>query len=168
MLLSKEKMWRSAERMLKRTKRYQEKREFGDKENYEIMYVLAKGSRNHTDDVIAFAGVGDEMVISFHPFKSDEVIDNWDFNADGDLFKYLESGYELTGMSMEAHYEVWSCIEDWHDGAIDNTKGMQKYLGYCKRNGITAEKMKTELNYPGMDVMTLYTPKANRTKEYER
>lgn len=151
--------------MLKRTEKYQEQREFGQQDNYEVLYVLAKGNHKQSDEMVAYAGVVDETVISFHPFKNEAVTHSWDFNIDDDLFGYLEDGYELVGMTMDSHYNVWCCIEEWHDGDIDHTKGMQKYLGYCKRNGITLEKLKNELDYFGMDVMTLYDPKADRTRK---
>ena len=53
MKLSKEKMWRSSERAMKRTKGYQEYREFGQDENYELAYVLAKGRNPWAEDIIA-------------------------------------------------------------------------------------------------------------------
>ena len=58
-------------------------------------------------------------------------------------------------------------IAAWHNGYIEHDKGMQKYLGYCKRNGITEEKMKKEVGYSGMDVMTLYDSKADRSKSHK-
>lgn len=163
MTMSKEKMWRSAERALKRTDEYQEHRELGMEDNYELLYILTKGRKQTPDDVIAYAGYED-TAISLHPLKDDEVTHNWDFNFDGDLFEYLESGYELAGMTLDCHYNVWSTIEEWHNGDIDNEKGMQKYLGYCKRGDITKEKLQTEAGYSGMDVMKLYDPKIDRAK----
>lgn len=163
MTINKEKMWRSAERALKRTAEYQDNRELGQDKNYSILYVLAKGNRQKPDDVVAFAGY-EESVISFHPAIGDEVIQNWDFNIDSDLFAYLESGYELAGMTLDTHYNMWCMMEDWHEGGFDCEKGMQKYLGYCKRNNITLERLQADAGYSGMDVMKLYDPKADRVK----
>jgi len=169
MKLSKEKMMREAERVLKRTEEYQSNRELGIDENYQIIYLLTKGSKATSDNVIVFAGC-EEAVISFNPFRDEKPIENWDFNFESDLFGSLESGYELAEMSLECHCNVWCTIEDWH-GDIECLKGMQKYLGYCKRNGITREKLQSKVAYSGMDVMTLYDPKTDRAKrsqEYER
>jgi hypothetical protein len=163
MKLSNERMVRSAERALKRTGKYQEHRELGYTENYEVLYILVKGKPQNSDEMIAFAGI-EETVISFHPFKNGEVMELWDFNVDSHLFEYLEFGYELAGMTVDSHYNVWCTIEEWHNGDIENKKGMQKYLGYCKRNHITKEKLQADAGYSGMDVMTLYDAKADRTK----
>lgn len=166
MKLSEEKIMRTAERTLKRTKEYQQNREFGLEENYQIIYVLAKGNKSVPDKVTAFAGYEDE-VISFPLFKEDAAIWHWGFNFERDLFGYLESGYELVGMTAECHYDVWSTIEEWGESGIDNKKGMQKYLAYCKRNGISKEKLQKQVEYSGMDVMSLYDPKADRIKKHE-
>ena len=166
MKLSDEKIIRASERALKRTEAYQENRLLGDEKNYQIFYLLKKGKNAAPNSVIAFADK-EEQVISFHPFREDEPIWNWDFNFDNDLFKYLQEGYELVDMTSESHYGVWWTIEEWHDGEISYPKGMQKYLSYCKQNGITKEKLK----YSGMDAMDLYEPKTERTdrkKEMER
>src|SRR5699024_6561688 len=93
--------------------------------------------------------------------------DLWGFNFDRDLFEYLETGYAITGMSMDSHLSVWYTIGAWHNGYIEHENGMQKYLGYCKKSGITAEKLKKEVGYSGMDVMTLYDLKAERTKSHK-
>lgn len=165
-MLSKEKIMRTAERTLKRTKEYQRNRESGEKENYQIIYVLAEENKSVSDKVIAFAGYEDK-VISFQLFKEDVPIWNWGFNFERDLFEYLETGYELICMTAECHDAVWSTIEEWHDNGIESHKGMQKYLGYCKKNGITKEKLEKDIGYSGMDVTMLYNPKVNRTKNYK-
>lgn len=164
--ISKEKMWRSAERALKRTERYQEYRAFGQEENYALIYVLAKGKHPRGDDVVAVAGYENEA-IQFYPFGNGKEIDLWGFNFERDLFECLQEGYELAGMSMKCHVNVWYAIEDWHECGIEHEKGLQKYLGYCKRNGITKERLEKEAEYEGMDVMAFYDPKADRAKNHE-
>lgn len=166
MNINKEKMWRSAERALKRTKRYQDYREFGQKENYELVYVLTKGKYPRGNDVIAVAGY-DEEAIQFYPFGNRKEFDLWGFNFECDLFECLQEGYELAGMSMECHVNVWYTIEESHECGIEYEKGMQKYLGYCKRNGITKERLEKEADYKGLDAMTLYDPKADRAKSHK-
>lgn len=166
MKLSKEKMWRSVERVLKRTKRYQKYREFGEEENYKLAYVLIKGGNPCAGNIISVA-LYENDAIQFWPFTDREEIDLWGFNFERDLFEYLESGYEIVGMTAECHYDVWSAIEEWGESGIDNKKGMQKYLAYCKRHGVSKEELQKEADYSGMDVMTLYNPKADRMKKQE-
>ena len=159
-------MWRSAERALKRTERYQDYREFGQEENYELVYVLTKGDYPRGNDVIAVAQY-EEEAIQFYPFGNRKEFDLWGFNFERDLFEYLQEGYELAGMSIECHVNVWYIIEDWHELGIEHEKGLQKYLAYCKRNGITKERLGKEAEYRGVDTMVFYDPKADRTKSYK-
>ncbi len=100
MKLSKEKMWRSSERAMKRTKGYQEYREFGQDENYELAYVLAKGRNPCAEDIIAVAMYEDDAILVLSVFG--QKFDLWGFNFDRDLFECLETGYEIVGMSMDS------------------------------------------------------------------
>ena len=166
---NKVKIMRLAERALKRTEPYLENRTDSNnpEDNYQLDYVLVKGSSPTPDTAIAYAHCLDEM-ISFNPLDSDVHAQNvwdWAFNFDSDLFEHLEQGYGLAGMSLEAHCAVWSEIEEYHDNnGINHPKGMQQYLYYCKRNRVTAELLRREFQYDGMDVMALYDKSAIREK----
>lgn len=69
------------------------------------------------------------------------IIDYYNFNFDDHFFNYVQNGYEISKVSMQAHYAIWSQIEEWYPYDIENKKGMQKYLKYCKDNNITKEKI---------------------------
>ena len=147
---SKEKLLRFAERVLKRTKAYQYNRELSvpDEENYKMSYLLV---------------------------KSNGILNDWQFSFDYDLFQYLEGGYDLIAMTPDAHSGVWYEIAEYHDtSGIACVDGMQKYLDYCKRNGVTKDRLVREADYDGMDVMTLYDREAAKTvpekkpKDFER
>ena len=45
---------------------------------------------------------------------------------------------------------------------IENKKGMQNYLKYCKENGITKTKIENEVKCDVPDVMKLYKDKTKR------
>lgn len=159
---------RQAERALKRTEVYRKNRsDSSDPENnYQLDYVLVKGSKSVPDTAIAYAHFEDE-IISFNPFQSGDAKSIWDwaFSFDGDLFLHLEQGYELIGMSLETHNLVWGEIAEYHgNGSITSPKGMQQYLNYCKRHKVTAELLRREAQYDGMDVMVLYDKAAVREK----
>ena len=168
------KIMKDSERFMKRTEAYQEHRD--SDMPYKIEFVLAKGNVDMPDNVIAYATRDDE-VISFNPYKDKRGMSNylaWSFDYDTDLFGELENGYEIVGMPLEAHYNVWATIAEWHDGDIDHLQGVQMYLGYCKRNSITHERLQRECSYDGMDVMSLYDGKTPANmgittpqKEYE-
>jgi len=161
--MSTEKIMRAAERFLKRTKEYMENRDADD--NYTIDFVLFKGNAFAPEDVIASASCVD-FSISLKPLHSEDtsVTHDWTFNFDDDLFGMLESGYKIAGMTMDCHFCVWHTIGESQRDDIENPKGMQMYLSYCKRNGITAQELKVDTSYDGVDVMTLYE-KSSREQE---
>jgi len=154
---SKESIIRAAERYLKRTKAYQEHRDW-DHEYYQLEYIISKGNITR-----AYAGFETTM-ISFNPLDSKSgynYIDVLIYSFDDDLFNDLEKGYSLVGMTIECHYNIWASIEQ---GGIEYLEGMQKYLEYCKRNGITKDKLNKEVGYEGMDVMALYDKTQDQRK----
>ena len=163
--MNKEKIIRAAERCLKRSEPYQEQRDLTPDENYQIDFILVKRTASLPENVIAYASFEDSM-ISFHPLEStgkDNILYlyDWSFSFDEDVFGSLEQNYELITMSPDCHWCVWTTIaEDWKNGDTTHAAGMQKYLEYCKRNGITYEKLHEKADYDGMDVMTLYEGKA--------
>lgn len=165
---SKEKLLRFAERVLKRTKAYQYNRELSvpDEENYKMSYLLVKSNGKTPESILAYA-VNDESALLFHPMKEpvyEIILNDWQFSFDYDLFQYLEEGYDLTAMTPDAHSGVWYEIAEYHDtSGIACVDGMQKYLDYCKRNGVTKDRLVREADYDGMDVMTLYDREAAKT-----
>lgn len=173
---NKEKILRTAERVLKRTEPYLENRTDSNnpEDNFQLGYVLIKGSKTTPDTAVAYAICYDD-IISFNPLEHDPKTDHayWGFSFDSDLFHFMEQGYDLVGMSLESHCAAWSEIEEYHE-YLSNPKGMQRYLDYCKRNKVTAELLRREFQYDGMDVMTLYDKKTVKTenvkapKNYER
>jgi hypothetical protein len=167
---SRDKIMRKAERYLKRTAIYQEKKDLPADEQYSLHYVLKGHNKDNSEQLIAYAA-NMETMISFNPHNQDKEIsyhEDWSYDIDSAIFDYLEDGYELVGMSLECHYNVWSNIEEWHDGDIEHLQGMQKYLDYCKRNSVTKVKLQKELSYLGMDVMKLHEKKERSHKEHER
>lgn len=165
MSMSKEKLMRIAERVLKRTKAYQYNRELSvpDEENYKMSYLLVKSNGKNPESMLAYA-VNDENVLLFHPMEEpvyEIILNDWQFYFDYDLFQYLEGGYDLTAMTADAHTGVWCEIAEYHGtNGIACVDGMQKYLNYCKRNGVTKDRLARETGYDGMDVMTLYDKQA--------
>ena len=166
---NKAKIMRQAERALKRTEVYRENRSdsHDPEDNFQLDYVLVKGSKATPDTAIAYAHYQDE-IISFNPFESGgdtKTVLDWAFSFDSDLFMYLEQGYELSGASALTHCVVWEEIEEYHgNGGINYPKGMQQYLSYCKRNGVTVGLLQKEWQYDGMDVMKLYDKSAFKEK----
>lgn len=127
--------------------------------------MLAKGRNPCAEDIIAVAMYEDDA-IQFFPCADREEIDLWGFNFDRDLFEYLETGYEIAGMSMDSHLNVWYTIGAWHNGYIEHENGMQN-ISDIVRKWHHGRKIEKEVGYSGMDVMTLYDSKADRTKSHK-
>ena len=128
---------RQAERVMKRTTAYRKNRSDSSapEDNYQLDYVLINRSKPASYAAIAYAHYEDEILL-FDPLGINGIfqcIEDWAFSFDGDLFYYLQRGYELVGMSPVAHCAAWGEIEQYHDGDICSPKGMQKYLNYCKK-----------------------------------
>lgn len=92
---------------------------------------------------------------------------DWDYSFDEYLFKDLEEGMEIVYMTDETHLAVWDEIKKFYPEEIEYNKGMQKYLKYCKDNGITKEYVEKTTNQKNLvDVMQFY--KDAKKKERER
>lgn len=166
MKLSNEKIMRKAERVLKRTKMYQEHKDDGEDEKFRMQYIVLKGERREPEEILAFAGNMDGMIM-FLPFEGNEFVEipGWNFCFDEDLFFYLENGYQLCGMSLECHFSVWREIEVSNGLDTEHFQGMQNYLAYCNKNGITKQKLADKYSYSGMDVMQLFQKKERNVTE---
>lgn len=163
---SNARIMRQAERTLKRTKFYLDSRtaSTNPEDNFQLDYVLVKKYKSIPDIGIAYAHYVDE-IIKFDPFKENaaaQAVPDWSFSFDTNLFYHLEDGYDLVGMPLPVHGEVWAEIAYYKPDDILSSKGIQQYLHFCKRNGITADRLRKEVHYKGMDVMTLYDKSAFR------
>lgn len=166
MSLNKAKMMRYTERVMKRLEVYQENKEMD--ENYELYYLLVK--KGNDKKAIAYAVNGDEA-ISFNPFSEnhDHSVKKYDatllFN-DNSLFNHLEERYQLIGMSLDAHFCVWTnLVESKMETNFPN--GMKEYMQFCRRDGMTKEKL-NEIGYDGADVLSAYKEQNKNSSELER
>ena len=74
---------------------------------------------------------------------------------------------EIVYITDETHLAVWDEIEKLYPEDIEFNKGMQKYLKYCKENGIKKEYIEKTTNQKNIvDVMQFY--KDVKKKERER
>ena len=165
---NKAKIMRIVERAMKRTAPYLEKRadSTDPEDNFQLGHVLTRSKGTVPEDIVAYAYCLDEILLLHPLIAKAQSIGDWAFNYDSDLFSYLEQGYDLAGMSLESHCGAWSDIEAFYDnGDIEHMKGMQVYLRYCKRKGITVELLRKELDYEGMDVMAFKSPDKEKSSQ---
>lgn len=162
MRLNKNKILQRANRCLKRTPPYQEKRqlEWTEELNYQLLYVLVKGPVSEPENIMVYAGMPEEQegVILFFPGERKDYVswkDAWGFNFERDLFDDLEDGYDLLWMSDDTHVNVWFTIDEWKD-EIEAKDGMQKYLEFCVKNGINKRFLQEEFSYKEIDAIAIY------------
>lgn len=158
---NKEKIMREAERALKRKATYQKERGYGNDENYALELVLYKGDPKDPEDMLVY-GMIDQESFWFHLTGDDQkevAIPPMEIDYDDNLFKDLENGYEIAGMSMEGHYGVWvtlDAIENTEFSQTSRPEGLAKYLLCCRQNGVTVQKLREETGYDGQDMLKVY------------
>lgn len=134
-----------------------------DYADYTINYILI--DKKDPENTIVVASRYDEMIeINPSSYEINRIMD-WAYSIDEDVFRNLEQTNEIGYMSFECHYGVWCVINEYAPEDIKYKKGMQKYLKYCKDNGITKEKIEKENNLDVLDVMEHYKPEKNKTRE---
>lgn len=81
---------------------------------------------------------------------------DYDFDFDNDMFKELENNKSVVFISDEENYNIWTNINLMGIDEIECKMGWQKYLEYCKRNGITKEYLDKTFNENIEDMMLYY------------
>ena len=152
---------RDAERAMKRLPQYRENRDEQTALNYELAFVLAHAAR--ATDVVAVAQCEDQY-ISFQPYTDASATELWAFDIDRDLLDELVKGYRIAYMHPAIHAEVWALISYNQEHNLPLPDGANKYLCYCKHNGVTRSKLQKAVGYEGMNVLPLYDPKADKQK----
>lgn len=114
-------------------------------QDYQITAIYYRRNRNDAVDVLACAidSLRTE-IIAFDPYKGIDVKQRkWDFSIDDYEFKSLEDGYEILYMPLDTHITMWTGIGNMQSSNIKNHNGIQRYLLYCKQNGIDKELIET-------------------------
>ena len=146
----REKIIRIVERELKRTEEYQQRRDEYGNEEYILGCIMVKGDA-FPKEVIAHAFVEDMgLELQFQIWRDEPRIrqeqamwyDLTLFDVEGDFFGKLEQGYLILSVSDLFHCTAWNATEylaDEQNRDKENScwKGMQRYLNYCKKHGIT-------------------------------
>lgn len=131
------------------------------------IYVLVN-SKNPKNSVVVMYDTNTDNFCFIKPYMKkleDKIssLEEWKFNYEEHLFEYLENDYQMFNSNdFVVHYNVWNYIEEMYPEEIENKKGMQNYLKYCKENGITKNKIENEVKCDVPDVMKLYKDKTKR------
>lgn len=162
----REKIVRIVERELKRTEEYQQRRDEYGNEEYILGCIMVKGDA-FPKEVIAHAFVEDMgLELQFQIWRDEPRIrqkqamwyDLTLFDVEGDFFGKLEQGYLILSVSDLFHCTAWNATEylaDEQNRDKENScwKGMQRYLNYCKKHGITRNYLVKKEEYDGIDAM---------------
>lgn len=152
--ISADKMKKEMEEILKNSEDYQE---------YKLEYMLI--DKKDIKESYGIATYYDDIARVNYSDKETDYVPDWAYSISTDVFEELENGMKIGYMSMEAHYGIWQEIDRYYPEDIDNKKGMQKYLKYCKENNITKEAIDKGINYNETpDIMKYYKDR----KEKER
>lgn len=116
-------------------------------DNQDLLFKAVSYNRDNPDEIIGITNIE-----GYEQYRS---IPEWDYNIDSYLFEDLSDDFKILYMPLSIHYGVWQCInEDRSD--IECQSGLQRYLQYCKEEGINANIISDVLSYNVDDVMDLY------------
>lgn len=169
----REKIVRIVERELKRTEEYQRRHDEYGNEEYILGCIMVKGDA-FPKEVIAHAFVEDMgLELQFQIWRDEPRVRQMQamwydltlFDVEGDFFGKLEQGYSILSVSDLFHCTAWSATgyladEQSRDKGNSCWKGMQKYLSYCKKHGITRNYLVKKEGYDGIDAMQFYDKSA--------
>lgn len=142
--------------------------EFEEHKNKKIEYILQNSNDGHTR-VLADDGISEAIEFDSKYNNGFTYVPEWDYNFDYYLFDLLENGYEIKFMEQDIHYSLWNSIDELYPNDIENKKGVNNYIKYCKDNNITKEYLDKEFNYDVPNIMNMFKDEKNKkSKDYER
>ena len=125
--------------------------------NKKIDYILYNPKTKETY-VMCSDGVSDAIEFTPYTKKLENGFSNvpeFDYNFDYYIYNQLDNGLKIGYMSIDIHYSIWNSINELYPNDIDNKEGVKYYISYCKANGITKERIDSELNINTPNIMHL-------------
>lgn len=131
--------------------------------DFKLAYVLKVN--DESENCYAVAINGDE-IIGFNPLdKEIDIMPEWDFDADNELFQELEWNREIIYMSLDNHYGVWNEISNCYPDDIEHKEGMQEYIKYCKKQKIDISKIQEVVKGTDVKDVMQYLEKSKKERE---
>lgn len=132
--------------------------------DFELEYILI--DKNNKNNITAIAFKGEEIIEIGYSNREVKGVAGWAYNIDQDVFGELEENKKIVYMSMNMHYGIWETLKEWYPDDIENKKGMQMYLKYCKDNNISKKLIETETKLKDVsDIMQYYEKEKIAKKE---
>lgn len=114
--------------------------------NNSLQYKCMFTDSNNPDE-------GIEITLNDNEYSTSSIFD-WSFDIDENIFSELEDGYIIRYLPLDEHYNIWYMLDEYQE-EINHIEGMQIYLQYCFKNGITADVIAL-LGNKYIDVMQLH------------
>ncbi|MBQ7347671.1 MAG: hypothetical protein IJW55_06905 [Clostridia bacterium] len=130
---------------------------------FKLLAVLTK--RFDLEKTLVVATNQEDVVFMFYPFSSEEKFSEpWFFNPNELFFEPLANGYEILLLTIDTHIDIWDYVDTMGKDHVEYEQGLQRYLDYCQKNGITKDVLKRKGAYDGINLMEYYIPR-NRNME---
>ena len=128
--------------------------EYKDDDEMQVQYVLLNKD-NKIDDIVCY-GLDGMLRVDPKTFNIDTLPD-WAFNYDTDLFEQLQNGKTIGYMTADVHYDIWCNINDLYPEDINCKEGLELYIKYCDKNGITKDYLDKMIYSETPDIMENFT-----------
>lgn len=153
--------------------REEEFKDFEEKNLYDEfkVYYILEDTKNKAETIVVVAY--EDELLEVCPYKNENNLFLYDQNyyqIDSYILNELENGKEIAYMSMDTHFEMWNRIYEWYPDDIESKKGVQKYFEYCKKRGLTNEKIKSKLDRADAEVpdITIFYKHEKEEKQNKR
>ena len=139
--------------------------DYKDDRDMQVQYILLDKD-NQIDSIVCYGGKGIVSVDS-KTFERNMIAD-WGYSFDTDLFGQLEDGKTIGYMRADAHFNIWCTIAEWYPDDIDCKDGLDLYIKYCEKNGITKEFLDKRNGLDTPDIMDNFSDlEVGDTLEYK-
>lgn len=139
--------------------------EYKDDKDMKVQYILLDKDKK-IDEIVCYGWNG---MISVDPktYETNTIAD-WAYSYDTDIFEELKDGKIIGYMNGEIHYDIWCKINEWYPEDINCKEGLDLYIKYCDKNGVTKEYLDKRMELDTPDIMDYFTDlDENSTLEYK-
>lgn len=132
-----------------------------DKDHYNVQITAI--NKNDPEDGIVYR-TNENVDAKLDDNENVHSLFEWQWNIDEEIFEVLNDGYQIDFMDMTTHYGIWTTINDWGFDEIECKDGLNKYILFCKNNGISAQSIKFITGLSVKDIYPLYQEKNQNYK----
>ncbi len=139
--------------------------DYKDNEDMKVQYILLDENKK-INEIICYGW--DEMVRVDSKNYEINPIAEWAYSYDTDIFEELKDGKSIGYMTADVHYDIWCRIDEWYPEDINCKEGLDLYIQYCDKNGITKEYLDKLLQLDTPNIMDKFTTlEINQILEYK-